>query len=107
MKGPTGETWFPPFKAGPFRGPRNCCLVRKELDRLDVRRLEALRALHDVELDPLAFSQGLVALTGDRGEMDEHIVLTLALDETITLLVREPLHGALSQPKPSFNHKTT
>src|SRR5205809_5114449 len=89
----------PVKERGPSGPLRQLCLVRA-LNRLDVRSLEAFRALHDVELDPLAFSQGLVTLTGDRGEVDEHVVLTLTLDEPVALLVREPLHGALSQQNP-------
>src|SRR5205814_9864927 len=43
---------------------------------------------------------GLVAVHRDRGEVDEDVVPTLALDEAVALLVREPLDGALSQPVP-------
>src|SRR5205809_1470244 len=82
----------PPLGARPLKSRKRNCL-----DRRDVRSLEALGALHDFEFDALAFGQRLVALTGDRGEVDEHVVLTFALDEAIALLVREPLNGALSQ----------
>src|SRR5262249_40316780 len=40
------------------------------------------------------------AVHRDRGEVDEHVVATLTLDEPVTLLVREPLDGALLQPFP-------
>src|SRR5437660_11835385 len=64
---------------------------------LDVGRLQALVALHDLELDALTLGQRLVPLHGDGGEVDEDVVSLLALDESVTLLVGEPLHGALSQ----------
>src|SRR5437867_6298974 len=51
------------------------------LDRLDVRRLEPLRSLDDVERHTLTLGQGLVAVHCDRGEVDEHVVTTLALYE--------------------------
>src|SRR4029453_15593143 len=68
---------------------------RARSDGSDVGRLLALRAVDDVELDRLALREGLVALAVDRREVDEHIVLPLARDEPETLLVAEPLHGAL------------
>src|SRR5205807_2392987 len=71
-----------------------------KLDRLDVRGLSALGALHDLELNTLTFGQRLVTLLGDRREVDKDVLATLTLDEPIALLVREPLHGALSQLVP-------
>ena len=43
----------------------------------------------------LAFGEGLEAVHRDRGEVDEDVVPTLALDEAVALLVRKPLDGAL------------
>jgi hypothetical protein len=47
-------------------------LVPKEeaLERHDVRRLQALLALHDLELDLLTLGQRLVAIGLDRTEVD-------------------------------------
>jgi hypothetical protein len=38
--------------------------------------------------------------------VDEHVVATLALDEPVALLVREPLNGALSQLLPPYEQTT-
>src|SRR5690349_4362138 len=86
-------------KEAPFRGPLTT-VPKGKLDRLNVRGLSALGALHDLELNTLTFGQRLVTLLGNSGEVDEDILATLALDEPIALLVREPLHGALSQRLP-------
>src|SRR2546425_4226452 len=73
---------------------------RKKLDGLDVRGLRALGALHDLEFHTLTFRQRLVPLLRDRGEVNEDVLSTLTLDESVALLVREPLDGALSQLLP-------
>src|SRR5512133_3321640 len=63
-------------------------------DRPDVRRLEALRALLHLELDPLPFLQAAEALRLDGGVMDEDVVPAAVLsDEAEALRVVEPLHG--------------
>src|SRR5439155_27023238 len=68
---------------------------RKRLERRDVRSLQALVALHDFERDALTLGQRLVALTGDGGEVDEHVRFPVAaLDEAVALFVREPLDRA-------------
>src|SRR5439155_3184371 len=78
---------------------------RKEsLDRLHVRGLCALGALHDLELDLLTLGQRLVSVHRDRREVDKDVLATLTLDEPIALLVREPLDGALSQLRASFKN---
>src|SRR5262249_13159720 len=83
-------------RRAPFGAPRST-RFRKGLERLDVRRLQALVALHDFERDVLTLGQRLVALTGDCGEMDEDIRLAIAaLDEAVALFVREPLDRAFS-----------
>src|SRR5262249_21896806 len=74
--------------------------TRKGLGGRDVRGLGTLWALDDLELHALTLRQRLVAVHRDRGEVDEDVVATLPLDEPITLLVREPLDGALLQPFP-------
>ena len=84
---------------GPFRGRRRLNVVPEKLRSGcgDVRGLSALGALHDLELHLLPLGEGLVAVHRDRGEVDEDVLATLTLDEPVTLLVREPLNGALSQ----------
>src|SRR5262249_42149540 len=85
-----------PRRRAPFRGPTSVP-KGKSLDRDDVRRLQALLALHDLEFDSLALGQRLVPVHRDRREVNEHVLPLLPLDESVALLVREPLHGALSQ----------
>src|ERR671929_1067555 len=92
-------------KRAPFRRP--LLLVPKgKLNRLHVRGLSALGALHDLELDLLSLGQRLVAVHRDRGEVHEDVLATLTLDEPVALLVREPLDGALSQLLPPSKHAT-
>ena len=69
----------------------------------DVRGLGTLGTLDDLELHALALSEGLEAVHLDRGEVDEDVVPTLALDEPIALLVRKPLDGALLHVRPPTN----
>src|ERR1700733_1951219 len=55
----------------------------------------ALLALHDVELDPLAFSERLEAAALNGGVVNEAILLpVLRRDEAEALGVVEPLHRA-------------
>src|SRR5262245_39291562 len=78
------------------------------LEHPDVRRLQTLIALFDVEFDALAFCQGAVAVHLDRAVVDEHVATLRSFDEPVPLLVREPLHCALSQRTfPSFYTRTT
>src|SRR5213076_2924482 len=77
----------------------------KGLDRLNVRRLQALVALHDLELDLLTLGQRLIAFPCNRREVDEDVFAAFALDEAVALLVREPLDGALGQSTTPFLHK--
>src|SRR6266508_61866 len=92
-----GET----ARTGP-RGPFSRA-VPTELDRLDVRSLLSLGTFHDVELDLLALGESPVAVTDDRREVNEHVVPVGTSDETVALLVAEPLHGALRQPVTSLH----
>src|SRR5262245_25938889 len=69
--------------------------VRSACRRDDVGGLGTLGTLDDLELHTLAFGEGLEAVHRDRGEVDEDVVPTLALDEAVALLVRKPLDGAL------------
>src|SRR5207248_5481473 len=84
-------------KEGPPSGGPLFEFRKEVLDRLDVRGLGALGALDDLELHALALGQRLVAVHLDRREVDEDVLATLALDEPVALLIREPLHGALRQ----------
>src|SRR5262249_31863606 len=82
---------------GSSRSLQRRTVPREGLERLDVRSLQALVALHDFEGDALTLGQRLVALTGDGGEVDEHVRLAVAtLDEAVALLVRKPLDRAFS-----------
>src|SRR5579875_747326 len=57
------------------------------------RCLHALRALHDLELHPLAFLEAAEALRTDRREMHENVrPAAVRRDETEPLGVVEPLH---------------
>ena len=65
--------------------------------RADVLGLVALAAGADVELDLLTLFEGAVTRPLDRGEVDEHVVATLAGDEAEALLRIEEFHSACSQ----------
>src|SRR2546428_831368 len=71
------------------------CVRERLLERERGPRL-VLR-LHGLDLDALTLGQRLVTLHRNRGEVDEDVLPLWPLDEAIALLVREPLHGALSQ----------
>src|SRR5262249_39936361 len=73
----------PSNKEAPFRGPLTTVPKGKSSDRDDVRRLQALLALHDLELDLLTLGQRLVPVHRDRREVDEDVLPLLALDEPI------------------------
>ncbi|CAB1369821.1 conserved protein of unknown function [Denitratisoma oestradiolicum] len=63
--------------------------------RTDVRRLLALGTSGDVEANALTFGQGLETLALNRGEMGEEILAAVfGSDETETLGIVKPLHGA-------------
>jgi hypothetical protein len=70
-------------------------IVISGLQRLNVGSLQALRAAGNLEFDCLSLVEGAVALRLDRGEMDEHVLATLALDETKALAGVKPLHYTL------------
>ena len=58
----------------------------------NVARLRAFWSFFNVELNLLAFLQGLVPFALDRGEMYEHIVLFRNGNEPKTLLRVKPLY---------------
>jgi hypothetical protein len=60
-----------------------------------VCRLESLRSLYDLELDGRTFLKATIAVSLDRRKVDEDVLATLPLDETIPLAGVEPLYGSL------------
>jgi hypothetical protein len=70
-------------------------ILRSGLEGLDVRGLQALWSLGNLEFNRLAVIQRLIAISHNRGEMHEHIFSTLALDETEALAGVKPLHCSL------------
>src|SRR3954469_3256475 len=63
-------------------------------DGPNVRGLQALGALVDLELHLLTLGEGTEALSLDRGVMAEHVRAAVVLhDEPETLRIVEPLHG--------------
>ncbi len=69
--------------------------INRQLEGLDIRSLQALGALGDFEFNRLAIIQRLIAISHDRGEMDEYVLTALALDEPKALAGIEPLHCSL------------
>jgi hypothetical protein len=64
-------------------------------DDADVRRLQALLALRDLERDPLALAQALEALATDLLEVREEVLAArLSRNEAEGLAVVEPLDGS-------------
>src|SRR3954469_23243051 len=64
-------------------------------DDANVLRLLTLATLRNVELDVLALVEGLVSVTLNCGEVNEHVVTLLAGDEAVTLFCIEELNRAL------------
>src|SRR5574343_1763361 len=65
------------------------------LQRADVRRLQPLLALGDVEFNALVFLQGLEARSADFAEVGEQVIAAVVLsDEAEALAFVEPLDGA-------------
>ena len=82
-------------RAGRRSAPPELCFCEVALEGLDVRGLQALGALGHFEFNRLAIVQRLVAISHDRGEMDENVLTALALDESKALARVEPLHCSL------------
>jgi hypothetical protein len=61
----------------------------------DVRRLQALGAARDFELNRLAIAQRFVTIPHNRGEVDENVLAGLALDESKALAGVKPLNCSL------------
>ncbi len=58
--------------------------------------MESLRARLDLELDLLTLGERLEPIHRDRGEVHEHVLAPLLLDEAVPLRVIEPLDRASS-----------
>src|SRR5262245_6288381 len=82
------------MKKGPDGPFSNQCWRSALGDFPDVRRLQALRALHDVELDLLTLRKATETLGHDRSVVHEHVGRPVASNEAKPLCVVEPLHGA-------------
>ena len=82
-------------RAGRRSAPPVSYFCEVDLEGLDVRGLQALGALGHFEFNRLAIIQRLVAISHDRGEMDENVLTALALDEPEALAGIEPLHCSL------------
>src|SRR5947209_9893981 len=82
------EARLPRWGAGPRR-------ARRRSAGADLVGLRALLALDDLEGDPLALVEALVAVHLDGGVVDEDVLAAVHGDEAEALLGVEPLHGAL------------
>lgn len=60
-----------------------------------VSRLESFRSPYDFELDGRTFLKATITVSLDRRKVDENVLATLPLDETIPLAGVEPLYGSL------------
>src|SRR5262249_8162474 len=82
--------------AGPRWAGRRRHLRRagRPSDFPDLSRLQALRALDDLEFHFLAFCQRAEAFLDDLGVMHEHVRSLLLQDEAEPLRIVEPLHFA-------------
>src|SRR5581483_8864872 len=80
---------------GPRRALFQATSGRDSADGPDVRGLRALLPLRRLELDLRALGEGLEALAGDAGVVDEQILRSvIGGDEAVPLLVAEPLHSS-------------
>jgi len=69
-----------------------CCRLR---DLCDLVGLRSLLPLNNLELNRIAFLQGLKALTLDGRVMNENISSAVLADEAISLAIVEPLYLSL------------
>ena len=77
-----------------LRKVRGYNVVARPLQWSNIFSLWAFLALSHFELNPLAFSQRLEAITSDLAEVSKHVWAAIVLgDETKTFLVIEPLNG--------------
>src|SRR5277367_1014799 len=81
-----------------------CCRSGNDLGviPLHVGGVQSFRPLLALELDGLAFVEALIAVFLNRGEVDEDIFSSRALNEAITLGPVEPLHDTVFPHCDSF-----
>ena len=65
------------------------------LESLNVGSLQTLGAADHLKLNGLTLVERAIAVRLNSGEMDENVLASLALDETIALAGIEPLHCTL------------
>ena len=70
-------------------------ILRNGLERLNVGSLQALGAADNLEFNGLSLVERAIAVRLDGGEMDEHVLAALALDESKALASVKPLHCSL------------
>src|SRR5437660_2349397 len=78
-------------KDGGARRPSGVSRAVRRLLNRHVRRLQALRPLHEIELDRGSFREGSEPLGLDRREVHEHVLAAFRGDEAKALRVIEPL----------------
>src|SRR5690606_31063558 len=83
--------WSAPVEAGPTGRAGRASLSRSGAD--DVRRLDTLLGLLDLELDLFAFGEGAEPIPDDGRVMDEHVVALVLPNESVPFGIIEPLHG--------------
>jgi hypothetical protein len=83
-------------KAKPSWGkPGGWGICRSRLETSNVRRLEALGALQQIELYGFTFIQRAISVLLDCREMDKNVLASGALDKSITLCSVKPLYSSL------------
>jgi hypothetical protein len=85
------QKWTPPSKC-----------YNEALDATNVRGLEALGPLRNLELDLVTLVQATETVALNRSVMDENVCTLLTRDETETLGVVEPLHSTFFHNAPSW-----
>jgi hypothetical protein len=83
--------WTPPSKC-----------YNEALDATNVRGLEALGPLRNLELDLVTLVQATETVALNRSVVDENVCTLLTRDESKTLGVVEPLHSTFFHNAPSW-----
>src|SRR5439155_16248893 len=81
---------------------RPVVVAQYESGVLYLRCLEPLGSLGDLERNPLALLEALVAVLLDLREVDKNVVTLFALDKAKALLVAEPLYCAFWHLRSSY-----
>jgi len=82
-------------KRGGDGSPARDFKQKSGLESLNVGSLQTLGAADHLKLNGLTLVERAIAVRLNRGEMDENVLASLALDETIALAGIEPLHCTL------------